>query len=310
MTMTIRRHSVNGTSAGAPDLTGQAGSFIAVMDYCLVTGCGWTKEFSGTNLATYRAPTGNRFRFAVDDTGAQSAVIRGLEVATGAGVLDAAGTQLFPTTGQAAAGLYHYKSSVASATARPWAFFSNDSAFYFLSSATGAMGNFHGMFFGDTPSFKSGDTSNTSIIGATAANQSGQGIIGVVATANAASTGGHYLARSHTQVTGAVACSKTYDSHRGYGSGQMGGTSGGVNYPSPITGGMELSACYANEISIGIRARFPGLWNPMHPTAQLPSSGDTFSGSGLLAGKTFEVFKLSGDSGCLVIETSDTWGTY
>lgn len=307
MTMTIRRHSVNGTSAGAPDLTGQAGSFIAVMDHCLVAGCGWTKEFSGTNLATYRAPTGNRFRFAVDDTGAQSAVIRGLEVATEAGVLDAAGSQLFPTTGQAAAGLYHYKSSVASATARPWAFFSNGSAFYFLSSATGALGNFTGMFFGDTPSFKAGDTSNTSIAGATLANQSGQGLIAVSIAANASSAG-HYLARSHTQVAGAVACGKSYEAQRAYGTTSMG--AGGVNYPAPITGGMELSACYANEVSIGIRARFPGLWNPLHPTAQLPSTGDTFSGSGLLAGKTFEVFKMYADAGCLVMETSDTWGTY
>lgn len=308
MTMTIRRHSVNGTSSGAPALTGQAGSFIAVMDYCLVTGCGWTKEFSlSTTMATYRAPTGNRFRFAVDDTATQNAVIRGLEVATTYGVLDAAGTQLFPTSGQVAAGLYHYKSSLADATARPWAFFSNGTAFYFLSTPTGAMGNFVGMFFGDTPSFKAGDTSNTAIVGSHAANQSDRGLIAVSIAANA-SVIGHYLARSHTQVTGAVACGKSYEAHRAYGSTSMG--AGGVNYPAPITGGMELGACYANEVSIGIRARFPGLWNPLHPTAQLPSTGDTFSGSGLLAGKTFEVFKLYGDTGCLVIETSDTWGTY
>ena len=307
MTMTSRRHSVNGTSAGAPALTGQAGSFIAVMDYCLVTGCGWTKEFSGTNLATYRAPNGNRFRFAVDDSAAQSAVIRGMEVATAAGVLDAAGTQLFPTTAQAAAGLYHYKSATSDATARPWVFYSNGTAFYFLSSATSAAGNFVGMFFGDTPSFKSGDTSNTVIAAAWAAQQSGQGLINVATLTNASSAG-HYLARSHTQVSGAVVCGKLTEAYRGYGSASMG--AGGVNYPAPITGGMELGACYANEVSIGIRARLPGLWNPLHPTAQLPSTGDTFSGSGLLAGKTFEVIRLYADAGCLVMETSDTWGVY
>mgnify|MGYP000538869411 CR=1 FL=1 len=59
MAITVLRYNNNGTSAGAPALSGSAGSLITVLDFCLVTTLGWTKT-AGTNNGIYRAPTGNR----------------------------------------------------------------------------------------------------------------------------------------------------------------------------------------------------------------------------------------------------------
>ena len=70
------------TSPGAPTLTGAAGSLITLLDWLLVTNLGWTKEFSGTNLASYRAATGNRFYLGVDDTTALYSRVRGFATMT------------------------------------------------------------------------------------------------------------------------------------------------------------------------------------------------------------------------------------
>lgn len=56
--------------AGAPALDNTAGSLIAVLDWALDTtgGTHWEKVFTGTNTAAYRATTGERFYFRIDDT--------------------------------------------------------------------------------------------------------------------------------------------------------------------------------------------------------------------------------------------------
>lgn len=88
MTVSVLKSS----NSGAPALTTTAGSLIAVLDFCLLT-AGWTKEFSDTNLATYRPPAGNRFYFAVDDTTTTYARCRSFEEATAAGTqITASGT--------------------------------------------------------------------------------------------------------------------------------------------------------------------------------------------------------------------------
>lgn len=65
--------------ASAPQLTTVASSLIAVLDFALLNH-GWTKEFSATNIAVYRAPLGNRKYYRVLDD--NSAVYNGLYSAT------------------------------------------------------------------------------------------------------------------------------------------------------------------------------------------------------------------------------------
>ena len=65
MALTIYRSS----DAGAPSLTGAAGSLIALLDACLRTGygtkagAGWTKPFTGTNIAAFRQGAGGNGRY-------------------------------------------------------------------------------------------------------------------------------------------------------------------------------------------------------------------------------------------------------
>jgi len=118
--------------ASAPVLSGTLGSLIAVLDACLVNGygsqasAGWAKPFTGTNLAVYRAPQGNRFYLRLDDTDAQYPVLRGYRAMTAVST----GTGLFPTTVQLSGGIRSVKSYTASSTVRPWIVIASPRAFY------------------------------------------------------------------------------------------------------------------------------------------------------------------------------------
>lgn len=62
---------VNWDDAGAPILNNVASSLIAVLDFALLPN-GWAKEYSGTNIAVYRSPSGNRKFYRILDDNSQS----------------------------------------------------------------------------------------------------------------------------------------------------------------------------------------------------------------------------------------------
>lgn len=292
------------SSPSAPSLTGAAGSLIAVLDYCLTNatyGAGWAKEFAGTNVAAYRAPTGNRMYLGVDDTTTNNARLRGFETMTAAGVSVASGSGPFPTDAQVSGGDYFYKSND-TGTARPWLFVSDGKPFYF-SSSTGGTATTNGlMFFGEFESYKAGDAYNTLLAAPHTANNNTQ-LINLVTPATG-TVSGHYLARAFTQLGGSTQCGKASDAVRANGGTALGG--GGVTYPSPMDGGLLLGQVFITEPTGGIRGRLPGLWNPLH--AKPLTEGDTFSGSGTLAGRNFLVRNIDSSYQCF-LETSDTWYT-
>jgi hypothetical protein len=117
---------------------GTPGSLIAILDAVLVNGypgksaAGWTKEYSGTNLAAYRMGTGStsvRMYLRVDDSGSTSARIRGYVSMTDVDT----GVEPFPTNAQFNGGVYSWKSDTADSVARPWVVIATPTAFYFLS---------------------------------------------------------------------------------------------------------------------------------------------------------------------------------
>lgn len=83
--------------SGAPALTGQVGRLIQVLDWALVGKGGWTKPFTGTNLAVYRSDSGNRMFLRVEDTVATYTRLRAYRNMTTV----SAGTNQFPTSTQA-----------------------------------------------------------------------------------------------------------------------------------------------------------------------------------------------------------------
>ena len=289
------------TDESAPVLNGAIGSFIALLDACLINGygakaaAGWAKSFSGTNLATYRAPAGNRMYLAVDDTTALYSRVRGFEVATAAGVPVSSGTGPFPTDVQANGGGYFPKSS-ATGTTRDWIVAADDRCVYVIHLYST---NTHPFFFGDFFSYKAGDAYNTAIIhSSTATDETNPS---TTSTEFGGTSNGHFIARSYTQIGGSTAFGVGANAHRG-GSGYFGYS--GSAYPSPIEGALVLDRAFLQEATAGVRGHLLGLWNPMHKRPLL--DGDTFAGTGVLAGKTF-IAKSSVGPGQFFLETSNTW---
>ena len=265
-----------------------------------ITVGGWTKAFTGTNLAAYRQGSGsNGFFLRIDDTGTTSARSVGYETMSDINT----GTGPFPTSSQVSGGLYLVKSGTADSTARPWSIVFSEKLFHLLvstdSSSTGV--NSAGHTFGDIKSYKSGDVYATIHIASTSTLYSGNTLTALVSVTN--TTTGHYLCRSYTQIGSSLACGKHSDGVKGS-SSTVG--LGNMTYPNPEDGGLYLAPIWAHESAGNVRGEIPGLWAPCHnrPLNHL----DTFSGTGALAGKTFLAWNQY-NNGQIFIETSDTWNT-
>lgn len=301
--MTVRVY--RSTDAGAPELSGTAGTLIGVLDACLVDGygslaaAGWTKAFSGVNKAAYKQPaTSNQFYLRVDDTGTTSARVVGYESMTDVDT----GVAAFPTEAQVAGGLYCTKSSVASGLARAWIMVATDSMFYLYINQDGAVASTAAimMAFGDITSYKADDAYQTLIIAGTAVAGSGNQFAKLSTTITEVESA-HYLARDYTQFGSAKNVGKHSDLVKSKAADDMGRL--GLTYPNPPDGGLYMAPVWIHEPSI-LRGLLPGIWNPLHtqPITHL----DTFSGAGDLAGKTFLALNLIGTAQVFV-ETSDTW---
>ena len=294
-----------------------AGSLIGVLDACLVngytgkTGAGWTKAFSGTNLAAYRQGAGSMCYLRVDDgTGSFKVKMRGYESMTDVNT----GTGEFPTTTQLANGVYAAISTSTTAANKPWIVVADNKRFYLwvgvslitdvdISTSTTWQALF---FFGDIISFRPGDTYCCQIMGSDSASNGTErfGLAGALTSVIA----GSFIARDAAQAAGSVNNSKYYDYYGG-GSSATIGSATCVAYPDPITGGINLSRIHvSNGTTVeGIRGRLPGVFAPLNA---LPgNNGDTFSGVGDLYGRTFILLDCgSSTTRCRVaLETSDTW---
>ena len=294
-----------------------AGSLIGVLDACLVdgytgkTGAGWTKAFSGTNLAAYRQGAGSMCYLRVyDGTGTFKVRMRGYESMTDVNT----GTGEFPTTTQLANGAYAAIGTSTTAAKKPWIVVADNKRFYLwvgaslttdvdISTSTTWQALF---FFGDIISFRPGDTYCCQIMGSDSASNGTErfGLAGALTSVIA----GSFIERDAAQAAGAVNNGKYFDHHGASSSATM-GSSTCVAYPDPITGGINLSRIHvSNGATVkGIRGRLPGVFAPLNA---LPgNNGDTFSGVGDLDGRTFILLDCgSSTTRCRVaLETSDTW---
>lgn len=289
---------------------------------------GWTRAFSGTNIAAYRQGTGsNGFLLRVADDGAGTAVptpataarTTGFETMTDVNT----GTGHFPSTTQIvgpnppAGTLYWIKSGSNDATSRPYILAASEKLFHLYvngnSNAAGSNGIF--LSFGDIKTYKSGDAFHTihigrgdgaAPVGTPVGNTMGSLAVNPAAI-TAINTGGHCMARTYTQLGAAILVSKTSDSSKGN-TTIIGGPSSNLAYPHPVDGGLYLAPIWINEASTTVRGELPGLWNPLHnqPLTHL----DTFSGTGTLAGRTFMAITqqaATGPGSQIFLETSDTW---
>ena len=297
------------SSTSAPALTGIAGSLISVLDYCLTDatyGIGWTKQYSGTNTAAYKQPSGtNGFYLAVDDSVGQNATVCGFESMSSV----SAGLGRFPTLNQRAAlqsgwGAAFYKSYTADTTNRAWQFFSNGKIFY-LVGYDNDLTYINILVFGDFTSFAPVDAFNTVLFANSSLNATSTSCALVNARDAWTTTNDGWVPRSYTQLGSSTYLIPLGDSGRQNGSSNTFGNSG-ETFPSPITGALNMAPIQVAEYNVGVRGVLPGIWHPLHARPLKP--GDTFSGVGALAGKTFEVANNGGNGYAqLFFETSDTW---
>lgn len=305
------------TDASAPVLTGAAGSLIALLDACLVNGygtqpsAGWTKPFTGTNLAAYKSPsTTNPHYYAIDDTATATptASIKGFETMSNV----TTGTNQFGISTSA----YILRSSTTDTTARPWILLTNGKTVWLLVNTTsssvwtnGAMFGF-GEFVSDYPSVQSycsfiaGNSStgqvNTSVGLSTSTTSSANGLYGNRAATGVQASSSAY--RRYCLGTYGVALSVMGDP------GSLGG-----GYPHPITGGIPLAQIGVSEVANPYieRGYFPGIWI-MTGSPQL-AHGSTFNGRGTLSGKSFLAVMQMNNPGTtpsgaqVILETSNTW---
>ncbi|MGH8436115.1 MAG: hypothetical protein ACRERX_16930 [Pseudomonas sp.] len=235
-----------------------------------ITPLGWTKPFSGTNLAAYKPsdPLATGMYLRVDDTnnrGTGSAAVWGCEVMTDINSY----TGAFPTAVQQVGGLWWTRATDNTSTARAWIIFGDERCFYlylvpYNSAPTGGVLS----FFGDILQQGSTDQYHCVIAGGPGTFY-GSGQVTPSCLGASASTGGSgtgiYLARSWTQIGGAVGCPRGASVAAGstvYSMGNGGYTSFPLSYwPNPADNAMMILPVLAYETSAGLRGAFPGLYH-------------------------------------------------
>lgn len=316
--MTVRVY--RSTDASAPVLTGQAGSLVALLDACLVNGygalaaAGWTKPFTGTNKAAFRnnSTTGTGMYLRVDDNVTSyfhRAYVTGYETMsamdTGTNGIPASHTLNYSGWG---------KSNTQDATARPWVIVADEFRFY-IAIQTGENGSDWVVnFCGDIISYKPTDAYRFALSSRYSTNGAYYMTYNYDYLPRMNGNGNNFagdttitMVRDHLGAGNPRQCALHTDNYKSVPNNQniYGYTAGtyGLTYPSPVNNGIFLAPIWIHHNPV-VRGHLPGLWCPCHNRG--PANNDTFSGTGALAGKTFEVFNVY-SVGQLVIETSDTW---
>lgn len=209
---------------------------------------------------------------------------------------------------------------------RSWVIFADDRTvlMFFL---TGDGGWFH-YYFGDIYSLKQGakDVANCIIYGATATANIDAHYQDVLDAGPSHPNWygdnsikqympGHFIAGPSSGAGGPINFSKRGDvawSPDGwnYSYPQYARQAGFLAYPNPPDGGFYVSPLWVCESggAITLRGRYRGLYYPVHPVNTL-QTGQTISGSGNYAGKTFMIFTPTYHNGWWAVETSATLET-
>jgi hypothetical protein len=296
------------TDMGAPSYTNTAGSFIAVLDFCLL-GLGWTKTVLGTNLAAYTQPAGsNGLIMQVDDSASNFGAVTGWQTLASFNT----GTGKFWTDSGSYGAIDHCSTSTPAA----WRLITNGKIFHFM-PYWNVSSNYIGLItFGDFESYVTGDGYNTILAANYNSGQQYLGYMGVGLNAGWNGASGYSgTARSYNQINVNPGTSVITDvSLLGNTQGSAG--SSAPPYPDPISGKLNMSPVWIGETLSGsnrggLRGLMPGVWALLTRNAPF-NDGDTFTaGAGPASGRTFEIVGInSSPYGQFAIETSNTWGGF
>jgi hypothetical protein len=277
-------------------------------------GAGWTKPYTGVNLAAFKNGGGCQMYLRVNDAGpgaggAKEARALGYETMSDVNT----GTGLFPTAAQFANGMFIRKSTTADATSRSYIVVADSRTFYLFVLTGDTAGCYYCAGFGEFYSLVTSDSYRNWFTARNAENNTGATVecMGLLSVLTAVTN--NYVPRGYTGLGTAVDVGKHGDGVKG----STGGFLGTVANPNPEDGKLFISPVWIQDNATAptpnIRGRMRGLWQWCHSLASATDQ-DTFSGTGLLAGKTFLVIKTfpaftAGAVGVAIIETSDTLET-
>jgi hypothetical protein len=284
------------TDSGAPVLNGTAGSLIAVLDHCLVSGLSWTKTVLGTNQAAYKQPSGsNGFSIQVDDTAGATAAITAYETIT---AFNTGTNEFHPTAGR----IQLAKNPYSATPPIPWRLISNINLFHLIVDWYGSNTFTDLLTFGDIISYSSAaDIYNTVLCGTPAyssslswASQLSNSYVSAAAYAS--------VARSYDQTSLSPAVSTPVH----YEIAATGAGANGLPYPN-CDGTLHLSPIWLAETAHSYRGLIPGIWAPCHQTP-FQDGDQIVITTGPLSGRTFEC--AYGQDNQILIELSNTWGGF
>ena len=262
---------------------------------------GFTKVYSGTNKAAYRADdvTGTRLYLQVNDTTTTYTTVSGYESMSDVDT----GTDAFGSS------TYWRKSNVADSSTRPWALFGDSRAFYLFpywdSNNTNVT---EGCFFGDICSYRlAGDPYGCALIGSavnnspySGGNSSGQNEFKALSLSDLVA---HKIARDHTQLIK----NKSFGKLGHYLNGSLMGGVSGFDYPDPMNNSFMVAPVSLSESAVVIRGTLPGLYAPFHYRA--PANGSIIDQVGE-SEKTLMTIMLGyggGDYGVAALDITGAW---
>lgn len=217
---------------------------------------GWTKAFSGTNLAAYKSsnPAASGCYLRVDDTGTANARVVGYE-----SMIDInTGTGPFPTTAQVSGGQYWAKANNTTGTRKWWVV--ADDRFIYLGVANHATyaDDYRIYCFGDIVSRKSGDAYRALLAGPITDNSaSTPGASQNALFYKVGATSAVVMPRSYTQIGSAIQLAADWG---GNASAEVSGL-GGRQYPNGPDNGLLLEKPNLWEgISLAVRGTLPGCY--------------------------------------------------
>lgn len=310
------------TDVGAVQITNTNSGILPVIHSVLSTGygskpgAGWTRVFTGTNLACYKQGAGGNNRvIRFFDGGLQNNLqarclkYRAYESMSGVST----GVNPFPTTGQVSGNGqnlgYRHVDNISSP---PWIIYASSSFFFMIINFYDGADNYatrnwwEVCGFGTFQSEKPGDTFNQVIIGSAQQSNPDYSWVGLCGVPGITSTNtyGIYVERSDTGVAGSK------DAHLVNRTGSYIGSSN-ETYPSRPSSSL-IQAKPQLWCDGFHRGYIPGLWETFHSYSALGGDQTTWDGNaGTLAGKSFKQYtQLSSQyngQGTIVVETSDTW---
>lgn len=319
--------------AGAPELSGTAGSLINVLTAVLVTGygsktaAGWTNPVATAgNCASYKQGGGAGYAFQINDNGPHvtpsysEAWATGWKVCTAVTAPVGTGSGQFPTAAQllTTGHVVIRKSLTTDAVPRPWVIFADDRTLYLMvRGAHVALDQLGEFMFGEIYSYYATDDHSCIICGRTVENNTngplrgGINLMRTPATTSPTPAAGCYAADNQAGSSGSLQlwpCGDTSLNATARSTSIGAPADGNVPAPNMANSALYVAPYLLLESTWAIRGRFRGLVHLCHPVSSV-ADGTIITGANIFAGKTFQVFNPGSNNGHNVIETSDTLDT-